>query len=268
MPLRAIRLPALTRRHSNVAVAAIDVVIAYAVWQLASATGALPARYFPPASVVLAHLWEMAGTAAFWGVLGQTLQSWSIGLALSIVTAIPLGIALGSSSRAFRLWQAVIEALRPIPPVVLIPIALLVFGPTLQMKLVLILQASFWILLLQSIYGIRAVDPIALQTAHSMRLGRWREFALVRLPGALPLVVTGIRIAATFSLIASVVAELVGGAPGLGNEILKAESIGDQSTMYALIVVTGFLGIAVNVIFRRLERRLLFWHPSQRGAQR
>lgn len=246
----------------------VDVIIAYAAWNLLSATGILPERYFPSANTVLQRLGDMIFTAPFSNVLGSTMQSWAIGLSISIVTAIPLGIALGTSERAYRFCQVVIEALRPIPPVVLIPIALLVFGPTLEMKLLLILQATFWILLLQSIYGIRAVDPVALQSAHSMRLGHWLEFWMVRLPGALPLVVTGIRIAATFSLIASVVAELVGGAPGLGNEILKSESNGDQPTMYALIVVTGFLGIVVNVVFRQLERRLLFWHPSQRGMKR
>ena len=255
-------------RPGKAVAVAVDMLAAYALWELASATGALPSRYFPSANVVLKHLLDMLGTGDFWNVLGLTMQSWGLGLTISIATAIPLGIALGTSSRAFQFCAVLIEALRPIPPVVLIPIALLVFGPTLQMKLLLILQATFWILLLQAIYGIRAVDPITLQTAHSMRLGRWREFTFVRLPGALPLIVTGVRIAATFSLIATVVAELVGGAAGLGNEILKAEFNGDQPTMYALILVTGFLGTAVSLVFRRFEERLLFWHPARRGAVR
>jgi ABC-type nitrate/sulfonate/bicarbonate transport system permease component len=252
------------RRAGRLAAVVIDLAIAYVAWQVLSATGALPKRYFPTANEVLQRLGDIVPTTAFWNVLGSTMQSWALGLAISMVVAIPLGVALGANERAYRFCQVVIEALRPIPPVVLIPIALLVFGTTLQMKLVLVLQATFWVLLLQAIYGIRAVDPLALQTARSLRLGGLREFICVRLPGALPLVVTGVRIAATFALISSVVAELVGGAPGLGNDILKAMSNGDEPTMYALILVTGLLGILVNSAARFLERRLLFWHPSQR----
>src|SRR5699024_5546969 len=152
------------------------------------------------------------------------------------------------------------------PPIVIIPSVLLVLGVSLQMKLLLIFQGIFWVMLLQAVYGVRGVDPVMLDTAQTYGMSRLRRFFTVQLPGSLPFIVTGVRIAAIFALVVSIVAELVGGAAGLGNEILKAQSAGDDRTMYALILVTGVLGVLITAIFSGLERFVLFWHPSQREA--
>ena len=116
------------------------------------------------------------------------------------------------------------------------------------------------------LYGVRSVDPIALETGASFRLTPTQRFVYIRVPGSLPLIATGVRVAATIALVVSVVAELVGGAAGLGNEILKAESSNAVVLMYALILTTGLLGMAVSSTFRSVERRVLFWHPAHRGA--
>jgi ABC-type nitrate/sulfonate/bicarbonate transport system permease component len=252
----------------SAAAVAVDAVLVYWLWQLLTATGVLPSRYFPHASAVLGRALSLIGLPAFWSVVSDTMQSWAIGLAIAVGAGTLLGILLGSSDRAYGFCQVVIEVMRPVPPVVLIPIAVLTLGAGLKMKLVLIVQGTIWIMILQAVYGVRAGDAVLLETARSYRLSAARRFLLVRLPSALPFIVTGVRICASFALIASIVSELVGGAAGLGNEILKAESAGDQQTMYALILLTGVLGLVINAVFTSVERRVLFWHPSQRGKVR
>jgi ABC-type nitrate/sulfonate/bicarbonate transport system permease component len=132
-----------------------------------------------------------------------------------------------------------------------------------------LMQVSlFWVVLLQAAYGVRGVDRVMLETAQSYGMSKMRRFFHIQLPGSLPYIATGIRIAAIFALIVSIVAELVGGAPGLGNQILKAMSAGDSRTMYALILLTGVLGVLITATFSWLEKRVLFWHPAYRPETR
>ncbi|GAA3754029.1 aliphatic sulfonate ABC transporter permease SsuC [Microbacterium kribbense] len=263
--LRKSREPLWRRRRVQFAAAVvIDLILVYVVWEVLSTTGVLPQRFFPDANSVIHRLGQLLALPAFWAVLGQTLQSWGLGLIIAGVSGTVFGILLGSSDRAYRFFRVIIEVLRPIPPIVILPLALLLLGVTLQMKLLLIVQGTFWVVLLQAVYGVRSVDAITLDTAQVYGISKVRRFLTIQLPGSLPLIVTGIRIAAIFALIVSIVAELVGGAPGLGNEILKAMSTGDNETMYALILLTGVLGVIITAVFSGLERIVLFWHPSHR----
>lgn len=256
------------KRIQFAAAAVIDILIVYVVWQTLTMTGVLPQRFFPTANEVIARVGLLLTIPAFWTTLGATLESWVIGLIIAGVAGTVFGILLGSSDRAYRFCRVVIEILRPIPPIVILPLALLLLGVTLQMKLLLIVQGTVWVVLLQAVYGVRGVDQVTLETAQVYGISKLRRFFTIQLPGSLPFIVTGLRLAAIFALIVSIVAELVGGAPGLGNEILKAQSTGDDQTMYALILLTGVLGVLITAVFSALERTILFWHPSHREVTR
>jgi ABC-type nitrate/sulfonate/bicarbonate transport system permease component len=117
-----------------------------------------------------------------------------------------------------------------------------------------------------TLYGVKDVDPVATDTARSFGLTRFQRLSRVTLPSALPYLATGLRIASAVSLILTVTAELVIGAPGLGRSINLARTGGNEELMYALIITTGVLGLLLNAIFVRAERRVLHWHPSQRGG--
>ena len=121
---------------------------------------------------------------------------------------------------------------------------------------------------MQTLYGVQDVDPVATDTARSFGFGRTQRLWRVTLPSAVPYIATGIRISAAVALILVVTAELVIGAAGLGREINLARQGQNVDLMYALILATGVLGVAVNMLFTRLERRVLHWHPSQRLAAR
>ena len=228
--------------------------------------GVLPARGFPPVSEVAARLLGELPHAAFWADVGLTLEGWGLGLALATLLAVPAGLLIGSSRLAYRMGRAPIEFLRPIPSVALIPLAVLMFGTQLPNKLFLVTFASTWPLLFQAIYGVQDVDPVAQDTARSFGFGRLQRLYLVTLPSASPYLATGLRISSSVALILAVTSELVVGVPGLGRTINLAASSGDYSLMYALIAVTGLLGIALNETFRRVEARALRWHPSQRAG--
>jgi ABC-type nitrate/sulfonate/bicarbonate transport system permease component len=155
--------------------------------------------------------------------------------------------------------------LRPIPSVALIPLAVLVYGTSLQSTLLLVVYASFWQILVQVLYGVGDVDPVASDTARSLRLSRGARVRYLVWPTALPYVITGLRLGAAVALILAVTGELVIGGGGLGSLIARAQSGGAVTQLYALILMTGLLGVLINVGMRTLERRTLGWHISVRG---
>jgi ABC-type nitrate/sulfonate/bicarbonate transport system permease component len=128
-----------------------------------------------------------------------------------------------------------------------------------------VVYASFWQVLIQVMYGVQDVDPVAEETARSYGLGILARIRHVLWPTALPYVMTGVRLAAAVALVLAITAELIIGAPGLGNRIAVAQTSGAVPAMYALVVVTGMLGVLINVAARAVEHRVLAWHQSVRG---
>ncbi|KXK60275.1 ABC transporter permease [Micromonospora rosaria] len=227
-------------------------------------TGLVPAEHLPPLSTVLAALAGRAGDAALWRTVGTTLGGWALGLLLAVVAAVVAGLVIGSVGVLRTATASTIDFLRPIPSVVFIPLVVLLFGADLGATLFLVGYACFWLVLIQVLYGVRDVDPVARDAARSAGLGPVAQVRHLVWPTVLPYAVTGLRLAASVALVLTVTAGLVIGSPGLGREIWLAQAGADIPGMYALILVTGILGIGVNALVRLAERRLLHWHVSVR----
>jgi ABC-type nitrate/sulfonate/bicarbonate transport system permease component len=213
--------------------------------------------------VALAHV---VVDPLLWIALGQTLRSTLVGLVLSVVIGIVLGMLIASRQAFVSSTRFVVDFCRTVPPLAVVPLFLLVFGPTPRMEILLILSVGVWPVLLQTIYGVRGVDAELLQTARSFRLRRWRRAVFVIGPAAMPYVAAGIRIAATLSLLLAIGTELIAGVPGLGQEILLAQQAGDAPRMFAQILVTGAVGAVLSLAIAAVEMRLLAWHYRPRGA--
>jgi ABC-type nitrate/sulfonate/bicarbonate transport system permease component len=252
------------RRIPDAALPWLSVTAVLVLFEILPRIGILPRDHFPPISETLSTLFEQLGKGSFWEAVWNTLQGWALGLGIAAALAIPLGIVIGSSRLLYRATRGLIEFLRPIPSVALIPLAILIYGTGLQSKVFLAAFASFWQLLVATLYGVQDVDPVATDTARSFGFSRPQRLLRVTLPSAVPYIATGFRIASAVSLILTVTAELVIGSAGLGRAINVARSGGNEELMYALIIVTGILGVLLNMIFVRAERRVLRWHPSQR----
>jgi ABC-type nitrate/sulfonate/bicarbonate transport system permease component len=255
------------RRLPDWALPWASVVGVLALFDLLPRIGVLPRDHFPPISETLGTLAEQLGEGSFWEAVANTLQGWALGLGIAAALAIPIGIVIGSSPLLYRAMRGLIEFLRPIPSVALIPLAILIYGTGLKSKVFLAAFASFWQLLVATLYGVQDVDPVATDTARSFGFSRLQRLFRVTLPSAIPYIATGLRIASAVSLILTVTAELVIGSAGLGRAINVARSGGNEELMYALIISTGILGLLLNAVFLRAERRLLHWHPSQRPGE-
>ena len=235
-----------------------------AVFELIPRAGLVSPDFLPPTSAMLGALGREAATAAFWRALLDTVEGWALGLAIAVAAGAVAGVVIGSRRGLRAATASTIEFLRPIPSVALIPVAILLYGAKLGSTLLLVVYASFWPVLLQVIHGVADVDPVARDTALSYRLSWWAKIRHLFWPTALPYLMTGVRLSAAVALILAITAELVIGSPGLGHEIEVARESSAVPVLYALIIVVGLFGVAVNVGFRALEHRVLAWHPSVR----
>lgn len=225
---------------------------------------AIPSKYLPPPTRMVEAILAEVVARDFWNDVFITLQAWATGLVVAMLVAVPLGIVGGGNKYLYAGLRPIIEFLRPIPSVALIPLAILVYGIGLTMTVFLVVFAASWPLLLQAMYGMRDVDPVLRDTARSYGLTWGTTFRRITLPSIAPYVLTGVRISSAIALIIAITAQLVVGAPGLGERLAVAQTSGAEEQLYALITVTGLLGYFLNTVLKQAERRLIPWHESVR----
>jgi ABC-type nitrate/sulfonate/bicarbonate transport system permease component len=246
----------------------VGIALVLGLLEVLSRADVLSTTWFPPISEIFGELLDLLATHEFWAAVGNTLHSWSLAVAFNCLIGIGVGLVIGSSEVAYRALRPIVEFLRPIPSVALIPFVVLVIGRTLTMKVLVVVLGSVWPMLMQTLYGLRDVDPVALDTARSFGLGRRARLLRVTLPSMVPYLATGLRITASLALLIDIITELVGGGAGLGNQISVYQQGGATTTMYAYMLSIGLLGWAINILLSALERRALPWHPSRRVEAR
>lgn len=235
--------------------------------ELLPRVGVLPARYFPTTTAILGALIDYAGDGQFWTALGQTLRTWMIGLIIAVAAGVVVGVVIGAVPVLRALTASTIEFLRPIPSVALIPLVIVLLGSGMSATLVLVVYAAFWQVLVQVLHGVADVDPVARDTAHAYHLSFAQRVRYLVWPTTLPYAVTGIRLATAVALILTITGELTIGTPGLGKLMDAAYNSGADAvpSVYAIVVVTGLIGVAANYATRAAERYVLAWHPAVRA---
>lgn len=238
------------------------------ILEIASRLGFVDPQFLPPFSTVLVTLWGLFGNAGFLSDIWSTLITWFLAIIFSAVVAIPLGILLGLSANTYRAARTVMELVRTLPAVALIPLVIMVIGNGIEMKLVVAVYAAMWPILFNTIYGVRGTDPKAQEMGKSFRLTNIAVIRRIVLPSAAPFIGTGIRVASSIVLIVVITVELLaGGASGLGAFISSMRIQGDRvEDVYAGILVAGLLGLAINMILGALERRFFSWDTTTRGG--
>ncbi len=268
---RAARRPALHRAAAarsavfrRIALGAMGLIVLFGIAQLAVLLSGANRNTFPLPSSVLGGVVSLAGTSAFWSSFGGTVTAWAEALAVSIVIGVLAGLLLGSFPAVQSALTPVIEFLRPIPSVVLVPTILLIVQDPMRTQVVAIVFAAVWPVLINTIYGVRSVDPVAVATLRSFGFGPLAVAGRVALPSAAPFIATGIRIAASLAFIVAVAVELVTtGVTGLGAYAIVTESgTVDLTPLLALAVWSGLFGLVINGVFTAADRRAFRWHHA------
>lgn len=257
------------RRYARAARGIAGIAIFVGLAQAVGASGLVKQSVLPLMSTVLARAAGLAGNGRFLADMGATLEGWALGLGLTVLIAVPLGLLLGSVPVIRVATRAIVEFLRPIPPVALILLVELLLGPGLRTSAVLIVYGGIWPVLYNTMAGLDDVEPIAKDTLRAFGFGRLAVVWHVSLPSAAPYIATGIRIASAVALVLDIGTGYLTGrvnGPGIGAFIADANSgPGNTPLVLGAVVWAGLLGIALNLALVWAERRLLPWHLASLG---
>lgn len=231
-----------------------------AAWEAAARAELLNPLVVPPLSRILTVFWELLVSGQIPVQILVSMNRAASGYLLAAGIFIPLGILMGLFERIRLGLEVVVEVLRPVPPPVIIPLALLIFGLEDEMKIFVIFFSCAWPILLNTIDGVRNIDWVLVNTARTFRLTRWQTIRRVVLPAASPQIITGLRVSLPIVLILVVISEMVGSTDGIGYFILDAQRRFRVTQMYAGMLALAILGYVLNQLFNLLHRRLLPWH--------
>lgn len=237
-------------------------MVALAVWQAITTWGPLSDTSIPSVVETAQALWVEVTAGQFYQRLWETIQMSVAGFLLAMAIAIPVGILMGLSRFAWKSTKFTFDFFKVIPPIVIIPIVILVLGPTMQMGIFLIVFTLVFAMSIQTALGVRDADSVLLETLRCYGMSTWDQIRYARLPSAAPYIAVGVRLSASAALVVSIVAGLIGGAPGLGRTILLSQAAGEDARTFATVFVLGVIGILVSRGVTVAQRRAIFWAPS------
>lgn len=238
----------------------IFLVAVLVAWELVAQAELMNPRLVPPFSRILRTFWALISSGQIPMQIFASLKRAAVGYFLAAAICIPLGLVLGLFHRLYQALAVIIEMLRPIPPPVMIPVAMLFFGLEDEMKIFVILFSCAWPILLNTLDGVKNIDPVLIQTARTFGLSRWKTIWQVIFPAGSPQIMTGMRVSLPIMLILVVISEMVGSTNGIGYFILDSQRRFKVDQMYAGMLALAILGYVLNQIFHFAHRSLLGWH--------
>jgi ABC-type nitrate/sulfonate/bicarbonate transport system permease component len=230
------------------------------LWECGSRSSPNLQLYIPPISQILVALGELIISGLVTTHFLTTVRRFLEGYLLAAVIAVSAGVALGYFRFAHSLLEMLIEFLRPMPSVAIIPVAILLLGIGDSMIVAVTVYASVWPILVNTVDGVRRIERTLLDTGRTFGLDRRRMLWQIVFPAASPYIVTGLRISLSIALILVTTAEMIAGSKGLGFFILDEERSLHSTNMYAGIIVVAVLGYVLNRLFIALEEQAMRWH--------
>lgn len=197
-----------------------------------------------------------------------SLGRFAVGTLGSIVAGVVVGTVIGSTPWLRALLEPVLEFFRAIPPVVLVPVLMLLMGIGDAMKLAVIVSGSIWPVLLNTVEGVRAMDPVLTDTSRSYRIRGALAYRYFVLPAASPQIMAGVRLALSIGLILMVISEMFASSSGLGYQIVYFQRQYMIAEMWSGTLLLGLVGVVVAAVFHLVERRVLHWHHGSREVAR
>lgn len=248
-----------------------------AICELVGRSGLVNPDHLPPPTVIGARLVELFNDRGFSLDVTQSVLAWAMALGIAVAIAVPVGMVFGSMPLVRSAFSAIVEFLRPIPSVALIPLAVIAIKTNPEMKISLAVFGAVWPIMFNTMHAIGDIEPTQVNTARAFNLSRWRMLTSVKLPSITPFVLTGVRISASIALILIISTEILAGGGvtgseelwergGLGTFIATAGAGGARMDLViAGTFVAGLIGVCINLIFAGIQRRWVNWSDGDRN---
>lgn len=237
-----------------------------AVWELVGRVGWVDPFFLPPPSVVAAEMARLVRSGELFGHLWISLYRALGGYCLAAALGLGMGILICWSRRAEDALDPVLELIRPISTLALIPLMIIWFGIGDGSKIIIVLKACFFPILLNTVAGIKGVNIKMIQAARSLGANELQIWTKVILPAALPVIFTGMRISTAISMMAIVAVEMLAADSGLGFMIIDAQRVFATDRMFVGIIILSFMGFGFDALARALQKRFVGWHLDTLAA--
>jgi NitT/TauT family transport system permease protein len=254
------------RQIEPTALGAGTILLLLLVWELSPyfvSLGAGTKMYFTTPSRIGVTLWTMMVTGTLWAPLSVSAAGFTIGLVLSIVVGIPLGVLLGRSRTLNAMFDPFITAFNATPRLVFLPLLMLWFGLGVGSKVVIVFIGALFPLLINTYEGVRNADRLLINVVRSFGASEWDVARLVVVPNALPYIIAGLRLAIGRAILGVVVAEFFGAEQGLGVVMVQAASRYQVDIVFSGLVVFAVLSLIMTGMVKLLEDRLSRWRPQR-----
>lgn len=242
------------------------VVVLCLAWELAPRVGLLSPIFFPPFSEVLQALADLVESGVLLEHISASLQRSIIGFVLAMLVAVPLGLAMGRYSRFEKVTDLLVQTMRNTPQFALLPVFILLLGIGEASKIAITFYASVWFILINTISGVKGVDPLLIKAARSMGTSDVDLFKKIVLPASIPAIVAGARLAVKSSVVAVIGAEMLAAKSGLGYLIQNSQLMMQVADMYAGILTLTIIGLSINYLLVWIEKKATGWKANPEGA--
>jgi sulfonate transport system permease protein len=230
-----------------------------AIWQVSSSAGWVNAAVLPPIDTIVTALWNGLAGGTLLGDIAISLQRAGLAFAAAVAVAIPLGLFMGQVRAVETALDPILQVFRQTSALALYPVFILLLGLGEASKVFVIFWATLFPLLLNTISGVKQVDPKLLEMARVYGATRLTAFRRVVLPGAVPSIFVGLRLSATTALLLLIASEMIGANKGIGFQVMNAQYNFQIPLMFAAIVILAGLGLIANQGLVSLQRRLCRW---------
>jgi len=252
------RIP-LGRVHGERLLSVLSPVILLVVWEIAARAAWIDTRFFPAPTEIFRTAGNLIQSGELWRHLSVSLGRIAVGFTLGAIPGIVIGLAMGLFGPVRAIFQPLIDATFPIPKIAVLPLFILIFGIGEESKYAIISVAVIYLVLINTVAGVRNIDRIYLDVGRNFRASRRMIFTDIALPGAMPLIMTGLRLGMGVALLVIVSAEFVGAKSGIGYMIWNSWQSLRVEQMYVGLLVTALLGFGTAVLLSALERVLIPW---------
>lgn len=255
-------------RWRGVGLSILVPVLLVGLWEASARTSLIDSRLFSPPSQIAAQAWEMATTGELLRHTGATVGRLVLGFAAGAIAGISIGLLMGVSRSLRAALGPTFTALYALPKIAILPLLLLIFGLTETPKILSVAISVFFVIQINTLAGIMQIDARILEAARAYKATGLKLFRNVLLPGAMPAIVTGLRVAAGMSVIVITAVEFVASNDGLGYIIWNSWQLFQPSKMYVGLIVVSLVGALVTGLILILERVLIPWKYSDKRRKK
>ncbi len=235
----------------------------FLLWEVVGRLGLLNKLFFVPISKIVPVGWEMYASGFMFEHIGYTVGNFLLGFTIGVLAAIPFGLLLGWNKRLLEFFDPIISVALATPVIVLVPLVIIIFGIFWESKVAISIWAAFFPVLVATIAGVQSVDASLVKVARSFQASNLKIIRDIVLPGAVPALVSGLRLGMTKGLVAALAAEFFGSQRGLGFLAFSYGTAFQPDRMFVAVLTMAVIGVTLTELIKVLQRRFDVWRPEK-----